>query len=275
MKKMIFPMITDFDMELPYYIVGVGCSYEQEHISRPNGFPHYQWVQCRHGCGELKIGDQIYTISENQGMLLFPEEPHEYYATGNSWEVDWVIFGGRGMEAFMADTGKKKASGVYFIKKPHVVSEKILQFYESESIGGASNNIANSRMAYEILMDLIEYVSDKTDNSISQKYNRLKPVLHYIENNYDKPLALTELSQVVDITPQHLCHSFKRITSHTVTEYINLTRIRKSKELIIQKQNLQMKEIAALVGFQDVSYFCKTFRKLVNMSPVEFRNLMQ
>ena len=275
MKKMIFPMITDFDMELPYYIVGVGCSYEQEHISRPNGFPYYQWVQCRHGWGELKIGNQIYTVSENQGMLLFPEVPHEYYASDGSWEVDWVIFGGRDMEEFMVNTAKKKASGVYFIKKPHLVSEKILQFYESESIGGPSNNIANSRRAYEILMDLIEYVSDKTDNSISQKYNKLKPVLHYIENNYDKPLALTELSQIIDITPQHLCHSFKKITTHTVTEYINLTRIRKSKELIIQKQNLQMKEIAGLVGFQDVSYFCKTFRKLVDLSPVEFRNLMQ
>jgi AraC family transcriptional regulator, arabinose operon regulatory protein len=275
MKKMVFPMITEFDTSLPYYIIGVGCSYEQEHINRPNGFPYYQWIQCRHGSGELKIGERTYTVSENQGMLLFPEEAHEYSALSESWEVDWIIFGGENVGKFIQQTAKIKNSGVYFITRPHGVSDKIVRIYEAENTGNPTKKTEASRMAYEILMDLLEFIADKTDNSISNKYNRLKPVLQYIEEYYNKPLALTELSDVAGITPQHLCHSFKKITSHTVTEYINMVRIRKSKELIIQHRDMQMKEIAIMAGFQDVSYFSAIFRKLVNLSPSEFRNLMQ
>lgn len=275
MKKMIFPMITEFDMALPYYIIGVGCDYEQERISRPNGFPYYQWIQCRHGSGELKIGTHVYSIAENQGMLLFPEETHEYSAISDSWKVDWIIFGGDNVGDFIRDTAKINGSGVYFITKPHGVSDKISRIYESQSTGNPAKKTEASRMAYEILMDLLEFIADKTDNSISNKYNRLKPVLQHIEDNYHNPLSLTELAAVAGITPQHLCQSFKAITSHTVTEYINLSRIRKSKELIIQYQEMQIKEIATLVGFQDVSYFCAIFRKQVNLSPLEFRNLMR
>ena len=44
MKKMIFPVITDFDMKLSCYIVSVECSYEQEHISRTNGSRQFDLV---------------------------------------------------------------------------------------------------------------------------------------------------------------------------------------------------------------------------------------
>lgn len=35
MKKVVFPVSTDFDMQLPFYFSGVGCFYEQENIGRP------------------------------------------------------------------------------------------------------------------------------------------------------------------------------------------------------------------------------------------------
>lgn len=274
MKKMIFPLITEFEMTLPYYIVGVGCSYEQEHINRPQGFPYYQWIQSRQGCGELILPGHTVSVSENQGMLLFPDSPHEYYAAGASWEVDWIIFGGHSVEDFFRRTAKIKESGVYFISQPLAIADKISQIYEMEKTDSPVKNMKASRMTYEVLMDLLEFTSGRTDNSLAYKYNRLKPLLNYIEDSYDKPLTLTELARIAMITPQHLCHSFKEITNHTLTEYINLTRIKKSKELIIQNKNMQIKEIAGIVGFQDVSYFCAIFRKNENMSPGEFRNLL-
>lgn len=274
MKKMIFPIITEFDLTLPFFITGVGCNYEQEYINRPNGFPNYQWIQCRSGSGELILNNNTYTISENQGMLLFPEVPHEYYAISDFWEVDWVIFHGLFIKDFFARTAQIQTSGVYFISQPHIVADKIKEAYEIEKSDSPMKSIEGSRMAYEILMDILKYTSEKNDSSIAYKYNKLKPLFNYIDENYYKPLSLTELSQVVGITPQHLCYIFKKITTHTITEYINLTRIKKSKELIIQNRDLQTKEIARMVGFNDISYFCSIFRKSVNMSPSEFRNLL-
>jgi AraC family transcriptional regulator, arabinose operon regulatory protein len=273
MKKMIFPIITEFDLKLPYYIVGVGCYYNQEHINRPNGFPYYQWIQCRRGSGKLILNEHTYTITENQGMLLFPDVSHEYYGISDSFEVDWIIFQGSFIDDFFKRTAEMKKSGVYYLSQPQMVASKIVKAYEIELSDSPTKSIEISRLTYDILMDILKFSSIKNDSSIASQYNRLKPLLEFIDHNYDKSLCLSDLAQVVGITPQHLCSSFKKITTHTITEYINMTRIKKSKELILQDKNMQIKEIARLVGFQDISYFCSIFKKLENMSPMDFKKL--
>lgn len=273
MKKMLFPIITEFEWKLPYYIVGVGYSYNQEHINRPNGFPYYQWIQCRSGCGELILDNISYAITKNQGMLLFPGIPHEYYALNEDWEVDWIIFHGQFIEDFFYRTAEIKQSGVYFISRPQSIASKIAKVYEIEQSNVPTKSIESSRLTYDILMDILTFSSKKYDSSIVNQYSKLTPIFDYIDQNYSNTLSLTELSQVANITPQHLCNSFKKLTTHTVSEYINLTRIKKSKELILQNSHMQIKELARLVGFNDVSYFCSTFRKVEHMSPMEFKKL--
>jgi AraC-like DNA-binding protein len=271
MKKMIFPIINEFELSLPYYIQGVGCDYEQERIRRPYGFPLYQWIQTRHGIGELILDNVTYRVGENQGMLLYPDEPHEYYAISEHWVVDWIIFRSPYIGSFFEQTMRMESSGVYYISQPRSCADKITQIYEIERTNSPVKSVESSRLVYEVLMDIMKFSSIKMDHSITHHYNRLKPLFLYIDENYDKQISLSELAQIIGVTPQHLCNIFKNATTYSVVEYINMTRIKKSKELMVQDKSLQIKQIASLVGFQDVSYFCATFRKMVNMSPTEFK----
>ena len=156
---------------------------------------------------------------------------------------------------------------------PHTIASRIAEVFEIEQSDSPTKSMETSRITYEILMDILKLSSKKSDSSIVNQYNRLKPLLAFIDQNYNKSLSLAELAQVAGITPQHLCNSFKKITTHTISEYINLTRIKKSKEYILQNREMQIKEIAGLVGFHDISYFCSTFKKVEKMSPVEFKKL--
>jgi AraC-like DNA-binding protein len=273
MKKMIFPLISEFELKLPYYIAGVGCLYDQEHITRPNGYPFYQWIQCHHGKGKLIIDGNTYDVAENQGMLLFPNIAHEYYAVADTWEVDWIIFGGLYIEEFFKTTAEIKKSGVYFISQPNVILSKIRKAFEIEQSDSTTKSLECSRIAYDILMNIFKFSSQKSDSSIANQYNRLKSLIDFIDQNYNKPLTLTDLSEVAGITPQHLCSLFKKITNQRVFEYINLIRIKKSKELMLQNKDMQIKEIGRLVGFNDISYFCFMFKKVEQMSPNEFKKL--
>ncbi|MFE5321627.1 helix-turn-helix domain-containing protein [Paenibacillus sp. NPDC056579] len=51
------------------------------------------------------------------------------------------------------------------------------------------------------------------------------------------------------------------------------TRIKKSKELLLQYPYIQIKEIALLAGFEDANYFCSVFKKLEQISPNQFRKI--
>lgn len=273
MKRMVFPITTEFDAQLPYYFAGVGCRYEQENIVRPMGFPNYQWIQCRNGVGELILNGSKYTIEEGSGMFLFPNEPHEYHSTNGNWEVDWIIFRGKFIDSFVRETLKMTNSGVYYITAPHILSAKLEQLYKTASSDNQTKNLICSSVVYAVLIDILRLTSLKQNTSIVNRFNKITPILSYIENNYANHISLSDIADIAGVTPQYLCAAFKRYTSQTLFEYINMVRIRKSKEYLLLNKDMQIKEIARNVGFGDISYFCATFKKIENMSPTEFRIL--
>ncbi|MGN1097360.1 MAG: AraC family transcriptional regulator [Clostridia bacterium] len=272
MKQMIFPVITGMEERLPYYVTGVGIHYEQEDVSRPAGHPEYQWIQCRGGKGELFIDGCRYVVGEGQGMLFFPDEPHSYHAVGGRWEVDWIIFHGRGIGDFLRETMKAEGSGVYFVSAPSVIAGKIEELFSAAGRGPSGAHRC-SALTYEILTDIMTFASKSESASIDDKFQKLAPVLNYINENCRKTITLGELADLAGVTPQYLCSAFKKFTALTLFEYINMTRIRKSKELLLGDGNMLVKEAAALSGFSDVSYFCAMFRRFEKMSPLEFRNM--
>lgn len=278
MNKFFFSVSDEYRGKLSYGFAGVGCHYEQEHVKRPGGreetewiYPFYQWIQCRRGSGELWLDGKKYTVSEGQGMLLFPNEPHEYMAAGSSWEVDWVIFEGRSVGEFIRGVMKAECSGVYSVTSPHIVSELIVRLYDTAVSENPMKYILASGIVYEILLNIYVYAFNKQSSSLANKADRLMPVFNYINNHYKEPILLETLANTITVTPQHLCHIFKSFTGRTVTEYINSVRIGKSKELLLSGRNLLIKEIAAECGFTDVSYFCETFRRSEGISPAVFR----
>lgn len=278
MKNMCFPAADEYTGRLAYGFTGVGCYYEQEHVKRPGGrtetewiYPYYQWIQSRHGTGELWLGGKKYAVGEGQGMLLFPNEPHEYYALTDDWEVDWVVFSGKYTEEFIRDIMGAETSGVYSVSMPHMISDLIVKLYETAVSDDPMKYIVSSGIVYGILMNIYIYAFRKKGSSLSDKAERMRPVFRYIDEHYTETISLSLLSDLISVTPQHLCVLFKNLTSRTVFEYINSVRIVKSKELLLRERSMKIKEIAAVCGFSDVSYFCMVFKKFEGVSPAEFR----
>lgn len=274
MKKMVFTVTTELEQSLPYYVNGVGIDYDQEPICRPEGYPFYQWIQTRRGAGHLVTEGAAFTVGEGQGMLLFPQIPHQYEAQSGQWDVDWIIFEGRGVGDFFAHCDRLQHQGVYPVYQPRAIIEKLEQIYENEHSVRAARSLDSARLTYGVLLDLLQCVSGRSDAALSQEYVRLRPVLALIEAEACcGEISLSRLARAADVTPQYLCTLFKKAMGLTLTEFINRTRIRKSKALLTMNPGVQVKAVAAQCGFSDVSYFCAMFRRLEGMSPGEFHRL--
>ena len=81
---------------------------------------------------------------------------------------------------------------------------------------------------------------------------------------------LNEVARAVNLTPQHLSNLFHLHTGFTFTEYCNAVRINKGAFLLLNS-SLTIEEIAHKVGFSSSSYFSKIFKKLVGITPQNFR----
>ena len=275
MGKMIYPTLISFTDSLPFFPRGMGVCHEQESVDRPKGFHLYQWRQCRKGKGELFIGDRRYVISEGQGFLLFPhypeaDEPHKFRPLGGEWLTDWVVFNGRGVADFFKNTMGLTGSGVFYISSPQRIAAKIEELYYAALSGPSSANRC-SLLTFDIMLDIMSLTSKSENASFDDRLRKLEPVISYINANCGKQFTLSELAEIAGVTPQYLSILFKRSTSRTVFEYVNLTRIRLAKELLMSEADMTVRDISEACGFNGESYFCAVFRKYEKTSPLEFR----
>jgi AraC-like DNA-binding protein len=272
MSNNVFPVISESEKGLPFYLIGVGCHYHQEHIKRPQGYPNFQWIQCHYGKGELLLEGNCYKIGPQQGMFLYPNVPHEYYEIKGPWKVDWIGFDGYLVNTLVNVLGFHR-SGVYYVGNADLILAKMRQALTIAKSNDYFKGMECSGIIYELLLNLFKYTSHSSDDSIQQKNFRLQPVFDFIEHNYDKVITLEILAQTINVTPQHLCLLFKKALKMRPFEYLNHVRINKSKDLIFSKRGLNIKEIAGAVGYESDSYFCAIFKEIEGISPGQFRKL--
>lgn len=270
MSKMIFTVLTDVEKSLPYYLVGAGVDYPQDPIIRENGYPNYQWIQCIEGKGRLLINDKEYIVEPGMGMFLYPYDKHKYYSISEKWIVDWITFNGSGVEAMVKNIGINK-SDVYYIANSQLIGSRILKAYNTAASESSLKGLECSEIVYGFLMDMKKYISTVKNSSIASSHSKLKPVIKYIQNNYNKPIILKDMSDIIGVTPEYLCFLFKNIFNMRPFEYINRFRISKSKDLLINNKQLKISDISNIVGFEDTSYYIHMFKRIEGITPGCFR----
>lgn len=92
----------------------------------------------------------------------------------------------------------------------------------------------------------------------------------FIKQNIARNIPLCELAQYLFINSSYLSYLFKNKTGQTFSEYVNYVRIERAKE-ILQNSRIRVKEIAAMIGYDNYTYFCQVFRKTTGMTPLEYR----
>ena len=120
-----------------------------------------------------------------------------------------------------------------------------------------------------------DYIIKKVYKEFSNetmKIEKLKEVIKYIHENYKKSITIKELADISKYSEYHFLRFFKSQTGKTCTQFINYFRIEKATLLLINS-DLTITEISYEVGFGDVSYFIKIFKKYFNISPTKYRKL--
>lgn len=109
----------------------------------------------------------------------------------------------------------------------------------------------------------------------SQERSAIAEVKRILEEEFDQPLDLNYLASRVYLTPKYLSQLFRTETGITIVRYLLSLRIEKAKKLLTENKELKSYEVAEQVGYSDPVAFSKIFKKLVGMTPREYREQSQ
>lgn len=96
-------------------------------------------------------------------------------------------------------------------------------------------------------------------------------IQQYVAEHYqDTDLSVKTMAEDLHFTPAYLCNVYKAEKNDTIISYINTYRVDKARELL-KKRETKVFEVSYLVGYGTSHYFARQFKKLVGMTPTEYR----
>ncbi|MBN2441437.1 MAG: helix-turn-helix transcriptional regulator [Spirochaetales bacterium] len=105
---------------------------------------------------------------------------------------------------------------------------------------------------------------------IHTRSNKIEEILSYLDTNYCQSLTLDELARENGFSTSYLSRYFKHKTGLCLFEYINKLRVRRAC-FLLKNTNKKIIEIAYEVGYNNISFFNRYFKKILKISPVEYR----
>ena len=101
---------------------------------------------------------------------------------------------------------------------------------------------------------------------------RIERATEYIAAHYAEDILLSDIASCCEVSESECCRTFKRALHSSPIDYINRYRVYAAAEMLTNDmQGTPMSDIASKVGFNYASYFNKTFKRYIGMTPMQYR----
>ena len=101
---------------------------------------------------------------------------------------------------------------------------------------------------------------------------KLAPVFNYVEEHLSEDITLEDAAETLQMNREYFCRIFKRITTLTFIDYLNIVRTNRAAERLITTDD-SISEIAESTGFSSVSYFTRVFKNITKFTPASHKNI--
>ena len=173
-------------------------------------------------------------------------------------------------------SNKTKFSQVYI---KFLFSNLLKDFYEK--IPNADENLLNEEIdvlyratifdtVNEIVLNNVKRLEDAFGANPQMVHREIEIVKQYIYEHYNEDITVDSLAEKVYMAPSYLSSVFKKETGQNLSKFIKSYRMEQAKELL-ENTMLKIVDIANKCGYQNVSYFCSSFRDCYGVSPQKFR----
>ncbi len=244
--------------------------------------PEVELIFVCKGSGKRQIGSNISYFSDGDLVLIGSNLPHcglTNENTNNDYEMviqfkpDFLgenIWETPEMQRISALLEKSKAGIVFNENIKKTVGQKIADMHEMSSLNKLLNFLEildelATTQDYRILNAGKYYLQTQVEDN-----ERINHIFNYVKDHFKEQITLEEIADLANMKVPSFCRYFKKITNKTFTQFVNEYRITHSLKLLAE-QPLSITEVCFESGFNNFSYFNKTFKEYIKKSPSQYR----
>lgn len=234
---------------------------------RKEGIEEYIFIFCMEGSGTIIVKDKKYTLRENQAFCIPCFQGHSYYAHDEDpWSILWVHFKGEDTRYFpLTKCQVRSFSSQDTADRMHFLFVSLFQALDDHYTLG--NFIYLSQT---LSLILAEAYDREQGQSVLEQNKHVTDVVRYMYRHLEENLTLEQIGEEFSLSKSYLNAIFQKHTQHSPMDFFIHLKMKRSCRLL-RTTDLPVYEVAQKMGYADPYYFSRIFKKIVGISPRQYR----
>lgn len=265
------PQVRDiYITDIGYYTRATG-----HHRERTQGCDAFILIYCVGGQGWIRFGERDPFLIREQMLTIIPADTaHAYGADDRDpWSIYWFHFKGEQASGLAESIGLEEDPLQLSLSDAGKLLELFHQCYDlllDKAYSPAHLLHVSHTVRY--LLSFLGLIPKRGQAERSEAY--IEQAILYMQEKLESDLALEELADHTRISRQHLNHLFKQATGFAPIDYYLRMKMQRACQLL-DLTGGSVKEIALSIGISDPYYFSRLFKKLIGISPSEYRSRLK
>ncbi|NEW80938.1 MAG: AraC family transcriptional regulator [Mariniphaga sp.] len=261
------PLISDL------YLTDIGYYPQASHHfrERPTGSAQFILIYCIEGQGEIRLGETSHLVLADHYFIIPAGMTHAYHSdVQNPWSIYWIHFSGAKAGLFA-----RQACQCLQIdrSKTSRISDRIDLFAEilrNLDRGFSIETLEYINLCLNYLLASFTHLSQFRLVKQAGENDPIAQSINFMLENLRKKLKLGDIARETGLSASHYSRLFLNRTGHPPIDYFIQLKIQRACRLL-DNSGWTIADVSRETGFDDQFYFSRVFRKVMDMSPAEYR----
>ncbi|WP_342423791.1 AraC family transcriptional regulator [Paenibacillus sp. FSL E2-0178] len=263
-----------FDQQ-PLHVLFAGESQTLPlHQAGPKIYDYYLLHYIESGSGVFRTEQRKYELGTGDCFLIHPAQLVSYISDQQQpWRYRWAAFTGTEAEQLALQAGFSPEKPVLTSAEGSVIPGALAGMMSAFYAGKESAHLTSLGYLYLIVGEASGLLisSLRSPGAESQVKRTVKQMINYMTSQYAHPVSIEQMCGSLGYNRAYLSRIFKQETGLSPVTYLLKLRIEKSRQLLRERPELSVEQVAASVGLTDALYFSRQFKRFCAQSPSTYR----
>lgn len=275
-----------------HFTTGPGTSYPDHFFVERHWHPDVELILVRRGVYLCERNLETYELLEGDLVVINSEELHQLTGKGPDTVHDVVLFSPDLLDFTYPDEWQERWSRPFLnhelefpfrLVPGQAVYGHVLDLFDRILKAGLEKEDGWYMTCKLLLLELFAFMASQgllvppakpSSASGPRKIAHYKTITTYIEEHFEEPVTLEQLSKAIPCSSHYLCRFFKEIAGLSPIQYLINYRLERASTLLANT-SLPILQVSLDCGFENVSYFIRKFKESRGCTPREFRRKIQ